>query len=429
MKKKVVIIGGGISGLSTAFYLHKFAKEPLDITIIEKDPSFGGRVKTVMADGSPIDLGAFMIFPFYKAFRALAKELGLGHSFNKVTATREFYQLEPSGKLIADKDLPLSSKLIPLKLATRFLLPMIEGKAGFHEPDISAFKDTNTTLLYSHYFKDSEPIQEILHDEVFQAYGYAPLRQLPPAFYAAVAEALSTHGYFNFVHTLEGGTGEIIKKLGEAVLEAQVKVVRGSANSVTGKTVSMADGSMISADVVVFATLPIVLMADLDGFKQDVTYSRFFTAVVRMKDIPSVQGENSWEVIYCRLDESLKTAQLASIAQCSCYSKLDGKHLLINLHCGSASDEAYTVEHYKEVAAAELKRFFPDDEIEEIVASQDWPQTMPIVNGRFLNEIHGRQGVGGHYFAGDYTGIPCLETAVYSGRKIAKRIVDDMIHP
>ena len=39
---KIAIIGSGISGLSTAFYLSKFS----DVTIFEKNKKFGGHANT-----------------------------------------------------------------------------------------------------------------------------------------------------------------------------------------------------------------------------------------------------------------------------------------------------------------------------------------------------------------------------------------------
>lgn len=58
--KKVVVIGGGISGLSTAFYLQKKGKEnglSLDITLIEKSETLGGKVQTLHRDGFVIEKG------------------------------------------------------------------------------------------------------------------------------------------------------------------------------------------------------------------------------------------------------------------------------------------------------------------------------------------------------------------------------------
>lgn len=58
--KKIVIIGGGISGLATAWLLrdkaHTAGKE-LDITLLEKDERAGGKIKSIKADGYTCEWG------------------------------------------------------------------------------------------------------------------------------------------------------------------------------------------------------------------------------------------------------------------------------------------------------------------------------------------------------------------------------------
>lgn len=52
--KKAVIIGGGISGLATAFFLRKKAEEAnknLRITLLEKEDRPGGKIRSIKADG------------------------------------------------------------------------------------------------------------------------------------------------------------------------------------------------------------------------------------------------------------------------------------------------------------------------------------------------------------------------------------------
>ncbi|MFC6228934.1 FAD-dependent oxidoreductase [Paenibacillus allorhizosphaerae] len=47
IRKKIVIVGGGISGLSTAFYMRKLVEKlqiPADITLVEKNGQLGGKV-------------------------------------------------------------------------------------------------------------------------------------------------------------------------------------------------------------------------------------------------------------------------------------------------------------------------------------------------------------------------------------------------
>ena len=57
---KVVIIGGGISGLATAYYLERDAAEqqsPLAVTVVEKEPVLGGKIATDRRDGFVIEGG------------------------------------------------------------------------------------------------------------------------------------------------------------------------------------------------------------------------------------------------------------------------------------------------------------------------------------------------------------------------------------
>ena len=56
----VTIIGGGIAGLATAFYLQKKSRETgsqLDYSLIESEPDFGGKIATTKANGFTIEGG------------------------------------------------------------------------------------------------------------------------------------------------------------------------------------------------------------------------------------------------------------------------------------------------------------------------------------------------------------------------------------
>ncbi len=55
-KKRVIILGAGISGLSAAWYLHKTGL-PLDITILEKSPRVGGWLHTDHTSGFHFEKG------------------------------------------------------------------------------------------------------------------------------------------------------------------------------------------------------------------------------------------------------------------------------------------------------------------------------------------------------------------------------------
>jgi oxygen-dependent protoporphyrinogen oxidase len=79
--KKVVVVGGGITGLSTAYYLHKQAKEAglsIEIQLLEKDDRFGGKIQTFRQNGYTMEGGPDSYLARKVAATNLIKELGLG---------------------------------------------------------------------------------------------------------------------------------------------------------------------------------------------------------------------------------------------------------------------------------------------------------------------------------------------------------------
>ena len=53
-KLKVVVIGSGFAGLSSAAYL---SKEGFDVTVVEKNKQIGGRARKFKAEGYTFDMG------------------------------------------------------------------------------------------------------------------------------------------------------------------------------------------------------------------------------------------------------------------------------------------------------------------------------------------------------------------------------------
>lgn len=62
MKKHLVILGGGISGLSLAWYLQKTHGNQFKITLLEKSPHLGGWFSSIEKEGFTFDTGPHYIF-------------------------------------------------------------------------------------------------------------------------------------------------------------------------------------------------------------------------------------------------------------------------------------------------------------------------------------------------------------------------------
>lgn len=64
-EKRVVILGGGISGLTAAYYLRKLAREngiAIRCMVLESDTRFGGKIRTWRTDTSTLELGPDSLF-------------------------------------------------------------------------------------------------------------------------------------------------------------------------------------------------------------------------------------------------------------------------------------------------------------------------------------------------------------------------------
>lgn len=79
-RQKVAIIGGGIAGLTTAFYLQKIVREnnlPIEIKLIEASHRLGGKMQTVIKDGYTIERGPDSFLARKTSITRLAKEVGM----------------------------------------------------------------------------------------------------------------------------------------------------------------------------------------------------------------------------------------------------------------------------------------------------------------------------------------------------------------
>lgn len=94
-RKKVVIVGGGITGLSAAFYLQKEVREkgwPVDVLLIEASNRLGGKIQTVRRDGFVIERGPDSFLIRKKSVGILAEDLGIENELVR-NATGQAYVL------------------------------------------------------------------------------------------------------------------------------------------------------------------------------------------------------------------------------------------------------------------------------------------------------------------------------------------------
>lgn len=125
---RVAVVGGGITGLSTAFYLQQEARNksiPLDIVLTEASERLGGKIQTERTDGFVMEKGPDSFLERKSSAKQLAMDLGLEDELVR-NRTGQAYILH-QGKLFS---IPEGAVMgIPTRL-TPFLRTALFSPAG-----------------------------------------------------------------------------------------------------------------------------------------------------------------------------------------------------------------------------------------------------------------------------------------------------------
>ncbi|QZT35525.1 protoporphyrinogen oxidase [Caldalkalibacillus thermarum TA2.A1] len=284
--KKAVIIGGGISGLSAAYYLQQKAEEaglPVDITLLEKDRRLGGKIDTLHQDDFIIERGPDSFLARKWPVIELSQELGLDQEWVPTGPKAKTTFIVRNKKLHA---LPPGLMLgIPTRwtpfLKTGLISPWGKARAAL---DLILPKRKETTDESLGHFLERRLGKEVVSQLV---------EPLLSGIYAGDAYALSIQATFPQFQQLEqkytslikgmmitqrqmkqtkqlpdlaqksmflsfkGGLSTLVKGLASALKKAQLRTqteVKGVHKTGSGYRVQLGDGQSLDADALVLAT-------------------------------------------------------------------------------------------------------------------------------------------------------------------------------
>ncbi|MEH6957111.1 protoporphyrinogen oxidase [Neobacillus drentensis] len=282
-KKKVVIIGGGITGLATAYYLQKEIKEkglPVEVKLFEASNRFGGVINTVKKDGFIIEKGPDSILARKASALKLIKEVGLEDKVVANTAGKSYIYARgkihsmPEGAFmgIPTQVTPfalsgLFSPLGKLRAAGDFILPKGKEKA---DQSLGEFfrrrlgdeivDNLIDPLLSGIYAGDIDRLSLMslfpmfYHMEQKHRSLVLGLKKTMPTPPKSAKKEPSKKGMFISLSTgLESLIDEIVKRLDEGTVSKGTPVEK-IVKEQNHYTITLANGTVEQADSVVIAT-------------------------------------------------------------------------------------------------------------------------------------------------------------------------------
>ncbi|MBW1669886.1 MAG: protoporphyrinogen oxidase [Deltaproteobacteria bacterium] len=234
---KVIIAGGGLSGLSLAWFL-KQLKPGWEILVLESEARAGGKAWTIKEDGFVCEKGVNGVLDNKPSTLALAARLGLGPLKSNDAARSRF--VIKNGQLIQLPVSPsqfLSSKILSLPGRLRVLAEVIVSKG-----DIS--KDESL----------ADFARRRLGREAFE-YLIDPMAT---GIYAGDPERLSLRSCFPRIHELERDYGSLIRAMIKLQKEAKKKGKKGPGAGPGGVLTSFTTGMNELVDALVRALGPAV---------------------------------------------------------------------------------------------------------------------------------------------------------------------------
>jgi len=133
--KKVIVLGAGISGLTTAYLLHN---DSYDVTVLEKNDKVGGSIETVIENGLLFDRGPNSALETTPLIAQLVEELNLTEQFvyaNKKGNKRYILRNNQLHALPISPPAFLKSKLFSGKAKLRLMKEPFVGKSqdGYYQ--------------------------------------------------------------------------------------------------------------------------------------------------------------------------------------------------------------------------------------------------------------------------------------------------------
>ncbi len=209
--EKIAIIGGGISGLSAAYYISR-NKNLRNIHIFEKEKELGGRVRTVNMGGCYIDTGAqFLTKEDNEAYKLL-RNVGIEKTLRKINMNFSLYDGE---KLLSLSIINLLKNMsFKEELETAKLFAKIKKIKGILDslPADAVDSEYTAKTFETWYLENIGEMMLWLYDSLLRSIGFVTSEKISALYGLIIIRALFEQCY-SFNKGLTELTGSILNTM------------------------------------------------------------------------------------------------------------------------------------------------------------------------------------------------------------------------
>lgn len=402
-----------MAGLSAAYELSE--QDGFDIHLIEKDSRLGGRVHSCTINGQAIDVGGFLVYPWYKRYHELINSLGLREELIRIPPVRDYFAAYEKSHDKYDEGFKFSFKDMVEIFIHVFPNPIIDNDPT--EPELHAYDDLTIQDYLKSLDMDAEKTNYYLRafDTYLQGYCYGPVTKHKMAFMAATLFQNIIHGDVHFASYLRHGNKIFLDALQKELEKRGVQIhFNCMLEKIDNKQILTSLGEMM-ADDFIFCHTP-----------SEVSYSKFITATISFSGTAVVNGDAEWGSCFYKEDPQQLFSVLSIVNLEKLYTEKAAGHLNLNIKVNDTKPAAISSTDLLGIIRTEMQQHFKDIRVLEIVNRVDWEKAMPIAREDFVESTRGKQGLNNFYYAGDFMGCPSMETALVNGKRAADKLMKDL---
>lgn len=442
----IVIIGGGLAGLSCATDL---ADHDVNVTVLEQNPYLGGRASNTVdpEEEDPTPIAPHIYVSFYDELQSFFEKIGSDDAIywedgricdvyykGEIETVRTGHLTPPWYLASMFAHYPFfdtREKLNNFRLASKLYL--------MDDEEVEALDDT-TTYDFLKELGVKESVIDKLYRMICLALLNAPIERCSAAEFCILMR--------NFMRTdgtdwgyAKGGLGDVYTENAEEYIEERggsvrypVTVAEIVVENDEVQHVVTADGEEITADAVISALPPTALRELLPEEQQD---TEFFSHLDAFHGVSyyatfawfddKITDRHFWALLDANRDKYWNTdfydkSNIPGIDE-------ENSYITANIINTNEMDEKTEAE-IREKTLEEIKEVFPDmdADLEHFTVHEiDYALYEPVTGMR-QHKLPHRTPLDNFYLSGDWTitEIPqCMEAAVRSGRRTAKKIIAD----